>query len=262
MSKTKKIEVKKELISKINSIDPVANFILKDFYKDILKESTLRELTDTEQRFVSQLELTYIDAKEDPENVVNELLDEVYEILKEDVAGEDKDNRLYSVLEKVIFLNAREKVFKKFFDDIEEVICSVLQLDYSKQLEGLEINDREVNIFNYAAAALNMIVDKMSTSCLSTKVVNYVTEQLGRVMIVVTDSSNKIRYVNKYVEQLVGAEKGALIDEDLSKLLELESSEGGGKVFFKGVKENYRLMRPMTEVEDSSEIIEKVLLIR
>jgi hypothetical protein len=144
-------------------------------------------------------------AKKNQEREMNLLLEQAYGILKnQDSSWSFKDEELYSLLERVIFLKARENTFREFFDKMEEVIESISRLDFSKRAPLSEISLDKRNILNYAVMCLNIIAEKMESSVVSAKVVNAFCSEMPATIVIVTDKNGTIRFINNLGEGLFG----------------------------------------------------------
>lgn len=148
------------------------------------------------------------------------LIEKVYEILNQkEVVWDIQDEELYTLLEKVIFLKARESSFREFFDNMENVIEAASQLDFSKRVPIYEATKDKRNIFNYAVMCLNIIVEKMETSVVSMKAINTMLSTMAGTIMIVTNKSGVVRFVNDLGEKTLGLNKNEYLGKSIYLLL-------------------------------------------
>ena len=136
---------------------------------------------------------------------MNLLLEQVYGILQNQKnSWSPKNEELYSLLERVIFLKARENTFRDFFDNMEDVIESLSKLDFSKRVPISEVSLDKRNLFNYAVMCLNIIAEKMESSVVSMKAVNTLCSMLPETIAIVTNNTGVIRFINETGEKQLG----------------------------------------------------------
>lgn len=149
------------------------------------------------------------------------LIEKVYEILnKKEVIWDKHDEELYSLLERVIFLKARESSFKDFFDNMESVIEAASRLDFSKRVPMFDTSVDKRNIFNYAVMVLNIIVEKMETSVVSMKAINTMLSTIPETIMIVTDNKGIIRFVNDLGEKTLGLNKNEYLGKSVYLLID------------------------------------------
>ena len=154
------------------------------------------------------------------EKQMNLLMEQVYGILEhQDKSWSPNDEELYSLLERVIFLKARENTFRDFFDNMESVIEAASQLDFSKRAPISEVSIDKRNLFNYAVMCLNILVEKMGNSVVSMKAVNTMLALQPGTMVIVTDSKGVIRFMNDTGEKLLGLKRNEFLSKSISLLL-------------------------------------------
>lgn len=186
--------------------------ILRQIYAG-LKDKSYEKLGLLERSWIQGIEKTYKDQ-------VKLLMEQVYEILyqKEEV-WDPADDELYSLLERVIFLKARESSFQDFFDNMEDVIEAASQLDFSKRVPLSEISKDKRNLFNYAVMCLNILVEKMETSVVSMKAVNTMLSSMPGTVMIVTDNKGVIRFVNDLGEKMLGLKKNEYLGKSVYLLI-------------------------------------------
>ena len=149
------------------------------------------------------------------------LINKVYEILNQNkLVWDEEEEELYSLLEKIIFLKARESSFKDFFDNMENVIEATSRLDFSKRVPLFNTSPNKNNIFNYAVMCLNIIVEKMETSVVSMKAVNTMLSTLSGTIMIVTDKTGVVRFVNDLGEKTLGLNKNEYLGKSVYLLLD------------------------------------------
>ena len=150
----------------------------------------------------------------------NLLIKKVYEILNEkEVIWDKHDEELYSLLESVIFLKARETSFRDFFDNMESVIEAASRLDFTKRVPMFDTSVDKRNIFNYAVMVLNIIVEKMETSVVSMKAINTMLSTIPETIMIVTDNTGVIRFVNDLGEKTLGINKNEYLGKSVYLLI-------------------------------------------
>lgn len=187
--------------------------ILKQIYA-ALKDRSIENLDISERAWVHGIEKAYKDQ-------VKVLMEQVYEILhQKEEMWDTRDEELYSLLERVIFLKARESTFHDFFDNMENVIEAASQLDFSKRVPLSEISKDKRNLFNYAVMCLNILVEKMETSVVSMKAVNTMLSSMPGTMMIVTDKNGVIRFVNDLGEKILGLKKNEFLGKSVYLLID------------------------------------------
>jgi signal transduction histidine kinase len=150
----------------------------------------------------------------------NLLIKKVYEILNQkEVIWNKHDEELYSLLESVIFLKARETSFRDFFDNMESVIEAASRLDFTKRVPMFDTSVDKRNIFNYAVMVLNIIVEKMETSVVSMKAINTMLTTIPETIMIVTDNTGVIRFVNDLGEKTLGINKNEYLGKSVYLLI-------------------------------------------
>ncbi len=193
--------------------DPLATERLKQIYA-ALKDRSSERLDLSEKIWVEDIERSY-------KAQMKTLMEQVYEILyQKEEAWDSNDEELYSLLERVIFLKARESTFREFFDMMEDVIKSASQLDFSKRAPLSEISKDKRNLFNYAVMCLNIIVEKMESSVVSMKAVNTMLSSLPETFMIVTDNKGVIRFVSELGEKVLDLKRNEFIGKSIYLLME------------------------------------------
>ncbi|MBI2967801.1 MAG: HAMP domain-containing histidine kinase [Bacteroidetes bacterium] len=189
-----------------------------------LKDRDPDDLSLLEKKWLQQVEKLYMGKELFDSRRILKLLEHTYDVLRKKNPWTMEEEAIYSMLEKIVFLKAREESFKKFFDDVEKAIASVIQLDFTAKVPVCDLVLNKHNIFNYAALTLNMIVSKMETSVVSVKAVNTFFSAIPGIAVIVTDSSEKIRFVNSFAEQLLDMEAKDLSGLPIGKILRKHKS--------------------------------------
>ena len=187
--------------------------ILKQIYA-ALKDRSVEKLDISERAWVYGIEKAY-------KEQTKLLMEQVYEILsqKEEI-WDPRDEELYSLLERIIFLKARESTFRDFFDNMENVIEAASQLDFSKRVPLSEISKDKRNLFNYAVMCLNILVEKMETSVVSMKAVNSMLSSIPGTMMIATNKDGVIRFVNDLGEKTLGLKKNEYLGKSIYLLID------------------------------------------
>ena len=184
-------------------------------------------------------------SEEDAENIykfqLKRMIEQVYEILNDKKEAWDyNDEELYALLERIIFLKARENTFRDFFENMESVIESASQLDFSKRAPISKISKDQRNLFNYAVTCLNILIEKMESSVVSMKSVNTMLSLMPEKIMIVTNTEGVIRFVSDMGEKLLGLKKNEFIGKSLYLLMD-EHSQISEELKTKGEIKNKRI---------------------
>ncbi len=200
-----------------NVIFSILDTVSTDLVKQMdtaLKDKDLENRDVLEQNGLTGIEEVY-------RTQMKTLMEQVYEVLNQkEELWDPSDDELYSLLERIVFLKARENTFSSFFDSIEDVIAAASQLDFSKRVPLFEISKDKRNLFNYAVMCLNILVEKMETSVVSMKAVNTMLSSMPDTIMIVTDKNGVIRFVNDSGEKLLGLKKNEYLSKSIYLLLE------------------------------------------
>lgn len=204
----------------IKGIDPVSVNLLRQIYA-ALKDRSVENLDFLERCWVAGIERTYTNKQDFDHNLMESILSQATEILNEDIKWDSKRERFYTVLEKIVFLKAREDVFKEFFDNVEASISAAMQLDFSKKIPLTNIvSNEKANILNYAATMLNMLLETMEYSVVSTKAVNAALSAIPGIVTIVTDKKGNIRFISDLGERILGVQHNDMIGMPIGEVIE------------------------------------------
>lgn len=196
--------------------DPIASSLLKHFYS-ALKERELSEaLLPHEIDFKRKIEQAYLNHEEFDQIQVETLLGEVYSILDNKDRWDKKNKEFYNALEKIVFIQKDNKLLTEHFDKIEEVISSVMNLDFSTKAPITSVTEDKRNILNYVSIALNMLIEKFQTSVVSNKVINALISTLPDTGFFVTDREGRIRFTSRILENILSIENELVIDQNIA----------------------------------------------
>lgn len=200
----------------ITGIDPVSINLLRQFYIS-LKTGNINP-----SGWVKEIEKTYNNKQSSDSTLLNgldELLNQAYELLHPDCRNwQSSREELYAIFERIIFLKAREDVFKDYFDELEKTATAAMLLDFSKRVTPPKIITQEGNVFDYAATIFNMLLEKIQESVVSSNAVNTILSTTPTTITVVTDIHGKIRFLNKLGEILLGVECCELINQPVKAI--------------------------------------------
>lgn len=214
---TTKINSKKHPEDIIIGSDIVAVSILKEIYST-LKSKSVTKLDKSEKFWIKEIEAAYRNRKILEERQVASFLDQAVKFISDKTTWTAKDEELYSLVEKITFLRAREDVFKKFFNSMEDTIISALQLDFAKRVPLSNIMKDKRNIFNYASLSLNMIMEKMEKSVISANSINQAFTAIPGTSIIITDTLGRIRYANDLILKLLDVKRNDFIGSPISNV--------------------------------------------
>src|SRR5579872_5825832 len=213
-----KKRAQKQYANIIKGIDPVSIGLLKQMY------AALKDRGDNlglyEKVWVKEIERIYSDKDTYDSYFINgldTLLKQALKILGDNDAPWDiREEELYSVFQKLLFLKARDGLFKDFFDNIEQTILSAVQLDFSKRASLTKIGDNQENIFSYAAVMLNTLLETLERSVISSDAVNMMLEQIPGAIIIITDKNEKIKFISKLGARVFKGDEEGLIGQPLT----------------------------------------------
>ncbi len=196
--------------------DPIASSLLKHFYSTLKERESLDALLPHEIDFKNKIEEAYLNHEQFNQLQVEGLLGEVYSILDNKERWNETNNKFYSALEKIVFTQKDNKLLTEHFDKIEEVISSVMNLDYSNKAPITNVTEDQRNILNYVSIALNMLIEKFQSSVVSNKVINALIATMPDTGFFVTDKEGKIRFSNRILENILSIENELVLDENIA----------------------------------------------
>lgn len=185
--------------------DPVAIDIIQQIYSAI-KDKNESDRTFLERCWVLGIEKAYkSDTKKlDPE-LCTKLLERIYYHLEHKNIWDADDDKLYDLFERIISLKTlRDSSIKEIFDDLEEALANVLQLDFSKKISIDYSRNEKRNIFNYIVFFFNSIIEKIETSMVSAKAVNAFLSLHPGTLLIITDNEGRLRFMNEYAVNQLG----------------------------------------------------------
>lgn len=192
----------------IKGIDPVAVGLIKQMYSALKDRGS--NLGLYERIWVDQIEKIYSDKETFDQFFIGgleTLLKQAYNVLTNDTTSWDiKQDEILSIAEKIIFLKGREDTFRDFYDDLEEVIFSAVQLDFSKRVKVIQVGNSKENLFTYKAVMLNTLLDSLESSVLSSNTVNEIISNEPCDVIIVADVKGKVKFINGFGAKLYDKE--------------------------------------------------------
>jgi rsbT co-antagonist protein RsbR len=99
------------------------------------------------------------------------------------------------------------------FADLSDMIAAIVAFDYSKRVELTEKDD----IFDGFAVFLNMLVEELSVSTVSTAYVNNIIESMS-ALVLVLDEQARIKTVNDAVTSLCGHARSELLGQPIQQV--------------------------------------------
>lgn len=188
----------------------------------LLRDSDPEQIKNSSINWLKEIERAYKTKKSSDTvllNALDDLLNEAYELLNRNSNDwQQSKEQLYVVFERIVFLKARESVFNDYFDKLESTFTSTMLLDFSKRVPFSQILTQEGNIFDYASAMVNSLVEKLEESVVSAKVVNTILTNLPNSIIVVTDKTGKIRFINSLGEMILGASRYDFLNQSIHSI--------------------------------------------
>lgn len=257
----------------IFSYDPFAQDLLKYLYETISrKEEAGQDLTVLEQGVLERIR-NRGDSNSKEISQISSLLDQAYQILESADTWDQEHEDLNVVLEKVVFLGAREGAFKNYFSILEESICDLLTLDFSSKLKYTDAIDDKRNLLNYIAASLNMIIETLEPAVVSRKVLNTFISDFPQLVLFVTDVNKRIRFLSGSAENLLGVKSSDIVGKSITDFLnadiDLSACERDGiisrdSIEIKGVNQNHILhdLTVRKALEDPMEVTEYIYILK
>lgn len=221
----------------IKGLDPVAVPILKQIYSALKDRG--ENLGLHEQVWVREIEKVYSDKDTFDSFFINGLsilIQQALNVLEKDNLSWDvKPEELYHIFQRLIFLKARDGVFKPFFDDVEQVIFTALKGDFSKRVNLIKIGQNHENMLSYAAVMLNTLLESLQVSAVSASAVNDIIEQMNGSIVIITDTKNRIKFVSRKGEQLLKGNENSLLGTDLNAIINFQANTEEGLPKLKAV---------------------------
>lgn len=204
--------------SKIAGNHLAAIAILREMYESYsAKDARNRNFIETS--FMVAIEKAYGTRVGQEEYTVQFLCDEVFKILNQKKEWNIKEQELYELFSKAIFLRAWSGEFKSFFQNMQETIAATMQLDFTKRVPLTTLLKDDNNVFNYGAVFLNLIIEKMQKSVVSKNAINSMFSVLPGHILLVTNKTGDLRFINGLGEQLLGVQYNDVIDKPIRTLL-------------------------------------------
>ena len=257
----------------IFSYDPFAQDLIKEIYESLRDKVDSGQTLSIFEQDVMERILNRGDANTKEITHISSLLDQAYQILDSADTWDKEHEELNEVLEKVVFLGAREGAFKNYFSILEESICDLLTLDFSSKLKYTDtINDKR-NLLNYVAASLNMIIETLEPAVVSRKVLNTFISDFPQLVVFVTDVNKKIRFLSGNAENLLGVKSFEVVGKPITQFMDadidLSVCERGGtisrdRVELKGINQNHILndLSVRKALEDPMEVTEYIYILK
>ena len=197
--------------------ESIATTLVNDMYTSLKKQKNAK-LTTEQLTWIGKVESAYGKNKSLEGTLICEVLENAYHHLNASSKWSEIDNRLYEMLEKIIFLRAKHLALNEFLDNIETAIRSTLTLDFSKKAAICDAETDKRNIMNYATFALNMIIEKIETSMVSVKAVNRMLAAPPQSALIITDTKGNVRFINAVGESLFDQKHYDLIQKTIYPL--------------------------------------------
>lgn len=152
---------------------------------------------------------------EDPEYLIS-LQQEINKLIKEGEALSKKPE-IYNALKVIIEQRITEGTFRARFEEINNFIISMAQLDFSK---SLDLGDRK-DLFSYVASGLNLLSEELGAKVVSNNFVQTLIDKNSNSIILI-DKSGTIKFLNTVarsflnfsIEEIVHKNIETLIDKD------------------------------------------------
>lgn len=193
--------------------------LLPDIYH-ILKEKQDHSHQDDEiDSWLQKVEQSFMTKEEYEQKQRESVIQQAYQILESTDTWALEDKELYGVLEKVVFLKGRSGELIDYFDEINEVVLSVISADYTRLAPEIGKEDDKRNILNFYSVALNTIIERLQTHTVTKKACDAITS-IGDKFIIVTDFDYNIKYISSKGEAISGYSLKELRNVGLCQIIE------------------------------------------
>ena len=129
----------------------------------------------------------------------------------------NENPEVYKVLKEIIEEKLSEETFRGRFEEINDFVISMAQLDFSKSLSLGERKD----LFSYVASSLNLLNEELRAKVVSNNFVQTLIDKNGKSVILI-DKAGKIIFANTQVRTLLNFSEGDLRNKHISMLLDKE----------------------------------------
>lgn len=150
---------------------------------------------------------------ENPEYLIS-LQQEVTRMFEEAEASNRKPE-IYNALKVIIEQRITEGTFRARFDEINDLIISMAQLDFSK---SLDLGDRK-DLFSYVASGLNLLSEELGAKVVSNTFVQTLVDKNTNPVVLI-DKSGKIRFLNKAATSFLNFSVEEILHRDIHTLLD------------------------------------------
>lgn len=219
--------------------DSVASQLVNEMYLT-LTDAKPEDLSAEQLIWLKKVENSFGKKKPSKADILYSFLDSAYHYLHKQAKWERKDEKVYEMLEKIIYLKAKDTSFKDFMESLNTTVNSTLALDFTTKAPISNENLDERNILNYIPFALNMIIEKMETSVVSMKAANSMLSASPGSAILVTDTKGNIRFINSIGESLLEINHNEYLGHSINDLFqehkEIIKRLQGGKSKIKNMK--------------------------
>lgn len=199
--------------------DSAASLLVKEMYLT-LKDASSAHLSVEQLIWLKRVENVFGNKSPSQADILHAFLDSAYHYLNKQTQWEERDKKVYEMLEKIIYLQAKQTSFKGFMEGMNATVNSTLTLDFTKKAPISSENLDERNILNYIPFALNMIIEKMETSVVSMKAANNMLYASPGSAVLVTDTKGSIRFINCIGESLLEIKHNEYLGHSINDLFQ------------------------------------------
>lgn len=201
--------MKTTLQDKIVSTDPKAQALLRHIYETINNSESFEEIGND---LCKEIEAAY--SKEDNNDTyfLEGIIQQAQEALQEEVFTEDHAKLHQVLIDMVYDKGVNQKLYKSFFDDLEETVQNITQLNFSKKVDLTEVNGSKKNVLSYFAMNINTIVDQLKYGVVSMQIADHLNLSCSPKSVYVVDENGIIKYCNHSTLQIFRLDSEDVID--------------------------------------------------
>jgi len=142
-------------------------------------------------------------------NNILSLREQVEKLLTEDEAL--KDNKNVTSLKNILKLIVNEEAFHTYYQDFNDVLISMAEMDFTKRLSIENTGD----LFSYISTAINLLNEELAEKAVPKYLLQQVLDMLPEASVMV-DREKSIQYINSKFTALTGFEISELNGQSIS----------------------------------------------
>ena len=144
-------------------------------------------------------------------NNIISLQEQMEKLLEEDMTL--KDNPNISSLKNILKLIVNEEAFYAYYQEFNEVLLSMAEMDFTKRLAIDETGD----LFSYISTAINFLNEELAVRAVPKYYLQQALDMIPETAILVNDAKI-IMHVNSNIKELTGYAPSELIGQHISQI--------------------------------------------